>query len=68
MLKRQEYAQAGIPEYGIVDPQMKQITVLTLNHEEYAEHGVFGEGEQAMSVLLPGFGVDVAAAFAAANQ
>ena len=29
-IKRQEYAQAGIPEYWIVDPQLEQITVLAL--------------------------------------
>ncbi len=68
VIKRQEYAQAGIPEYWIVDPQMKQITVLTLDKEVYVEHGVFGMGQQATSVLLAGFGVDVAAAFDAANQ
>jgi Uma2 family endonuclease len=68
VVKRQEYAQAGIPEYWIIDPQMKQITVLTLDNEVYSEHGVFAEGEQATSVLLPGFSVDVAAAFDAANQ
>lgn len=68
VIKRQEYAQAGIPEYWIVDSQMKQITVLTLDKEVYGEHGVFGVGQQATSVLLAGFSVDVAAAFDAANQ
>ncbi len=68
VLKRQEYAQAGIPEYWIVDPQMKQITVLTLDNDVYVEHGVFSTGQQATSILLQGFNVDVAAAFDAANQ
>ena len=68
VLKRQEYAQTGTPEYGIVDPPMKQITVLTLDNEVYVEHGVFSEGEQTTSVLLSGFSVDVAAAFVAAAQ
>ncbi|MCL4869152.1 MAG: Uma2 family endonuclease [Anaerolineae bacterium] len=68
VLKRQEYAQAGVPEYWIVDPQMKQITVLTLDQDSYVDHGIFTPGEDASSVLLPGFRVDVTDAFAAANQ
>ena len=65
--KRGEYAQAGIPEYWIVDPEAQRITVLTLAGAEYAVHGDFGAGEQATSALLPGFAVDVAAVFAAAE-
>jgi hypothetical protein len=33
--------------------------VLTLDGETYAEHGVFGRGEQAVSKLLNGFTVSV---------
>ncbi|RIK26821.1 MAG: Uma2 family endonuclease [Chloroflexi bacterium] len=65
--KRREYAQARIPEYWLVDPQYRTITVLTLEDDRYAEHGHFGEGEQASSRLLPGFTVDVAALFAEAQ-
>jgi Uma2 family endonuclease len=63
--KRAEYARAGIPEYWIVDPEEGQIIVLTLDGNDYAEHGIFARGEQATSKLLPGFGVDVTAALAA---
>ena len=66
--KRSEYAQAGIPEYWIVDPEMQHITVLALAGAEYFVHGEFGAGEQATSALLPGFVVDVAAVFAAADR
>ena len=63
--KRREYAQAGIPEYWIVDLETQRITVLTLvAGETYAVHGEFGPGVQATSVLLSGFAVDVAALFA----
>jgi Uma2 family endonuclease len=62
--KRQEYAQAGIPEYWIVDPEEQRITVLTLDGAAYREHGVFGVGAQAASALLPGFTVAVAEVFA----
>jgi Uma2 family endonuclease len=65
--KRSEYAQAAIPEYWIVDPEMQRITVLTLADAEYAVHGEFGAGDQATSLLLPGFTVDVAALFAGAE-
>ena len=58
--KREEYAQAGIPEYWIVDPELDQITVLTLDGQSV--HGEFKRGERATSKRLPGFGVDVTSA------
>jgi Uma2 family endonuclease len=64
--KREEYAEAGIPEYWIVNPLNRTITVLTLEGDTYREHGIFAPGAQATSVLLAGFAVDVRAAFAAA--
>lgn len=54
-----DYAEAGIPEYWIVNPVTATITVLTLEGETYAEHGVFGRGEQASSKLLKDFNVSV---------
>jgi Uma2 family endonuclease len=64
-IKPTEYAQAGIAEYWIVDPEEQRITVLTLAGPAYREHGVFGAGTQASSVLLPGFTVAVGEVFAA---
>ena len=61
--KRADYAEAGIPEYWIVDPRGETITVLALKGEAYAEHDVHVRGDWAASVLLEGFTVDVAAAF-----
>ncbi len=63
--KREEYARARISEYWIVDPQEQRIIVLTLDGETYREHGIFGPGTQATSVLLPGFSVAVDAVLAA---
>lgn len=63
--KRIEYAQAGIPEYWIVDPQEGCILVLTLDGSSYTLHGAFERGGTATSKLLPGFTVDVSAVFAA---
>jgi Uma2 family endonuclease len=61
-----DYAEAGIPEYWIVNPITQSITVLVLAGEAYREHGVFGRGEQAASKLLDGFGVSVDEVFDAA--
>ena len=63
--KRDEYARANIPEYWIVDPQQKQIIVLTLADQTYQVHGTFTEGQQATSKLLPGLQVAVTDIFAA---
>lgn len=61
--KRTEYAQAGIPEYWIVDPERREITVLQLAGDRYEEHGIFRAGEKATSILLAGFELAVNDAF-----
>ena len=67
-IKRSEYAQAGIPEYWIVDPANVSITVLTLRGQEYALQGEYLAGEEALSVLLEGFKVDVGNVFSEASR
>jgi Uma2 family endonuclease len=59
VVKRGDYAEAGIPEYWIVYPDAGTITVLRLVGGAYREHGVFQRGDTATSVLLDGFAVDV---------
>jgi Uma2 family endonuclease len=61
--KRRDYAKAGIPEYWIIDPRQETITVLRLTGKSYTVHGDFSRGAIASSHLLPGFTVDVTAAF-----
>ena len=61
--KRADYAEAGIPEYWIVDPRHDTITVLTLTAGAYVEHRVYARGDTAMSPLLAGLAIDVAATF-----
>ena len=61
--KRQEYAEAGIPEYWIVEPQTEAITLLRLEGTQYVEEGRFVRNDVVRSVLLPGFDVDVTAVF-----
>jgi Uma2 family endonuclease len=61
--KRHDYAEGGVPEYWIVNPQDETITVLKLDGAAYVEHGVFKRGTTATSATLPGFGVSVDAVF-----
>ena len=64
-VKRAEYAEAGITEYWIVDPEPRTITVLTLEGKQYREHGVFAVNARATSVLLVGLEAPVSNVFAA---
>ena len=57
--KREDYAEAGIAEYWIVDPRDELITVLALRSEGYVEDGVYARGSVATSPLLDGFGISV---------
>ena len=62
-IKRADYAEAGIPEYWIVNPLDETITVLTLHDDAYTEHGIFHRGETATSALLDGLTASVDAVF-----
>jgi Uma2 family endonuclease len=59
VLKRMDYAAAGILEYWIVDPAKETVTVLKLEDSAYVAHGVFHRGDTATSPLLQGFTVSV---------
>jgi Uma2 family endonuclease len=61
--KRGDYAEGGIPEYWIVNPQTETITVLSLRGNVYEEAGIYRRGESADSTVLTGFSVAVAAVF-----
>jgi Uma2 family endonuclease len=61
--KRADYAKAGIPEYWIIDPAEKKITVLRLEKNQYVVYGEFLPGTKATSVILSGLCVYVNAAF-----
>jgi Uma2 family endonuclease len=68
--KRREYAEAGIPEYWLVNPMAETITVFTLpeGRKVYTTHGVYDRAQRAESVLLSGFSVDVDECFAEGEQ
>ncbi len=59
--KRLAYAEAGIPEYWIVDPIARQVTVLVLDEgaTTYRQAGVYKEGDHALSPTVTGLQVDV---------
>lgn len=57
--KRIDYAEAGIPEYWIVNPMEETVTVLILGAGEYREHGVFHRGAHADSPNLPGLSIRI---------
>ena len=61
--KRIDYAEAGIPEYWVVDPRDQTITVFELRTDGHAEHGMYVRGGEAESPLLPGFAASVAEVF-----
>jgi Uma2 family endonuclease len=61
--KRQDYAEGGVPEYWIVNPQDETFTMLKLDGAVYVEHGVFRRGDSATSLVLPGFSVNVDSVF-----
>ena len=66
--KRADYAEAGIPEYWIVDPRDETITVLALEGGTYRDLGVFGSGDTARSRVLDGFAADVRSVFDAPSR
>jgi Uma2 family endonuclease len=58
-----EYAQAGIPEYWIVYPQLRQIAIHRLEDRVYRPSGLFRAGETAHSHVLKGFEISVSELF-----
>ncbi len=66
--KRDDYAEAAIPEYWVVDPRTETVTVFKLEDGRYVESGVYDRQARATSATLPGFGVEVGNVFDAAGD
>lgn len=66
-LKRREYAQAGIGEYWIVDPEERSILLLALEDGRYAELGRFRDATPLPTRVLAGCMVGAAEVFEAAG-
>jgi Uma2 family endonuclease len=63
--RRLEYAQAGIPEYWIVDPRDRSITVLQLAAEQYEVFDRFDDRSVVTSPTLGEVHITVSAVFGA---
>jgi Uma2 family endonuclease len=59
--KREEYAAAGVPEYWIIDPAERRVTVLRLpkGAAAYEVHGEWVDTGTLTSPTLPGFTLSV---------
>ena len=55
VMKRGLYADAGIPEYWVVDPVSDTITVLELSGTEYMERAELRRGDVLTTFAIPGF-------------
>lgn len=62
--KLTEYAQAGIPEYWLLDPAARTVTVYVLHGAAYRQAAQAGKGEHIAAVTITGFSVVVDSLFA----
>lgn len=62
-----DYAEGGVSEYWIVDYEKKLVLVHQLESDKYVVRGEYTLDQQAKSVLLEGFEIDVTALFASAD-
>ncbi len=60
--KARLYAGAGVPEYWLVDPEARTVTVLALHRGAYAQREL--RGDRIRSEILPGLEIDQRALFA----
>jgi len=61
--KREIYERHGVGEYWLVDPDARNVTVLTLRDGAYLTAGIYGEGDTLTSLTLPGFTLNLADLF-----
>lgn len=47
--KRKQYQERGIPEYWLIDPEQRTLTVLVLKDGLYSQFGTFAQGNQIQS-------------------
>ena len=61
--KRQLYAEAGVLEYWIFDPENDTATLLDLHDGEYVERAVLGADGIVSTPLLPGLSIPLSEVF-----
>lgn len=62
--KLAEYAEAGIPEYWLIDPDKQMIRVYLLEENEYRLTATYKAGDMAKSEAILGFEVAISEIFA----
>lgn len=65
--KRRLYAQFGVAEYWIVDPEGERVEVYRLDGQSYPTPTLLEAGTELTTGLLPGFSIDVATLLAAGS-
>ncbi len=65
IVKRALYAENGVPEYWIVEPETQTIEVLRLDGFAYAPAGYFGMGTELVTAAIPDLRVSIDEVFAA---
>ena len=63
LLKKELYAEHGIPEYWIVDPSYHAVEVFVLKEGRYERHAFGIDGETVGSHILQGFELEVSSIF-----
>ena len=63
VMKRQWYAEAGIPEYWILDPANDVLTILDLAGDEYVTRAALGHADTLATPTIPGFALPLAQLF-----
>jgi Uma2 family endonuclease len=62
-LKRKVYANYGVKEYWLVDPENDSVQVLRLAEVDFADCGIFRSGSSLTTPLLPGLELLVSEVF-----
>ena len=65
-LKRRIYAEHGVSEYWLVDPDTRTISVMSLQDKDFREVGNYGVGEVLSSPTLEGLALDLTRIFPSA--
>ncbi|RLE13973.1 Uma2 family endonuclease [Candidatus Aerophobetes bacterium] len=63
ILKRKLYAKFGVKEFWLVDPEKKEIEVLTFKKEGFERTGLYHQDEVLISPLLPGLKIPLREVF-----
>ena len=63
-LKRKVYANYGVKEYWLVDPETESIQILRLGDIDFADCGIFRSGSSVSTPLLPRLELPVSDLFA----